>query len=231
VSHTETLGAMIPTHVSSTIPATTSTVAAAAQSQVGFGSQSYPNTWFSNRYQLYDIPSSFMIGLLTNPSSFSESLNAMHSPLFHHGIGFHGSNPQRSLTNASLMALRQQMEDTNHEMVNMLTQQIGTLFNPLIQQTHNSYQTLTHQMGRIVDFFGAPHVRNRPVPQNQNLRPIQILVERLNNGVHVAQIQQPVVEPQQQEELERVPILVQRNQDVDQVVDKFSNTISMVEIT
>ena len=36
------------------------------------------------------------------------------------------------------MALRQQMEDTNHEMVNMLTQKIGMVFNPLIQQTHNS---------------------------------------------------------------------------------------------
>jgi len=45
------------------------------------------------------------------------------------------------------MALRQQMEDTNHEMVNMLIQQIGTVFNPPIQQTHNSYQTLTDQMG------------------------------------------------------------------------------------
>jgi len=76
------------------------------------------------------MSSSFMTDLHTNPSSFSESLNAMHSPFFHPGVGFPGSNPQQTLTNASLMALRQQMEDTNHEMVNMLTQQIGTVFNP-----------------------------------------------------------------------------------------------------
>jgi len=122
VSHTETLGATIPIHVSSTIPAAASTFVAAAQSQVGFGSQSYPNTWFFDRNQLYGMPSSFMTGLHTNPSSFLESLNAMHSPLFHPRVGFLGSNPQQSLTNASLVALRQQMEDTNHEIVNMLTQ-------------------------------------------------------------------------------------------------------------
>jgi len=90
----------------------------------------------------------------------------MHSPLFHPRVGFPGSHPQQSLTNASLMVLRQQIEDTNHEIINMLTQQIGTVFNPLIQQTHNRYQTLTDQMGRIVDFFGVSPVQNRPVPQN-----------------------------------------------------------------
>jgi len=221
-SHTEALGATMPTHVSSTIPVASSTVVAAAQSQVGFGSQSYPNTWFFfYRNQPYGVPSSFMVGLHTNPSSFSKSLNAIHSPCFHPGVGFPGSNPQQTLTNASIMALRQQMDDTNHEMVNMLTQQIGTVFNPLIQQTHNSYQTLIDQMGRIVDFFGAPPTQNRPMPHNQNLRPVQILVERLNNGAPVAQIQQPVVELQPQGKPERAPILVQRNQDADQVVRKI----------
>jgi len=110
------------------------------------------------------------------------------------------------------------MEDTNHEMVNMLTQQICIVFNPLIQQTHNSYQTLTDQMGRITNFFGAAPIQNRSVPQNQNQRPVQIPVKRMNNEVPVAQMQQLVVEPQLQEEPERVPILVQSNQDVDQVV-------------
>jgi hypothetical protein len=76
------------------------------------------------------------------------------------------------------------------------------MFNPLIQQTHNSYQTLTNQMGRIADFFGAPPPQNRPMPQNQNQRSVQVLVERLNNGVHVAQMQQPVVKPQPQREPE-----------------------------
>jgi hypothetical protein len=142
----------------------------------------------------------------------------MHSPFFHPGVGFPGSNPQQTLTNASLVALRQQMKDSSHEMVNMLTQQIGTVFNPLIIQTHNSYQMLTDQMGWIADYFGAPPTQNRPMAQNQNQRPVQIPVERLNNGVPVTQMQQPVVEPQPQGEPVGAPILVQRNQDVDQVV-------------
>jgi hypothetical protein len=70
VSHIETLGATMPTHVFLTIPTAASTVAAAAQSQVGFRSQSYPNTWFFDRNQPYSLPSSFMAGLHTNPSSF-----------------------------------------------------------------------------------------------------------------------------------------------------------------
>jgi len=56
------------------------------------------------------------------------------------------------------------------------------------------------------------------MPQNQNQRLVQIPVERLNNEISVAQMQQPVVEPQPQEEPAKVPILVQRNQDADQVV-------------
>jgi hypothetical protein len=56
MSHTETLGATMPTHVYSTIPAAASTVATAAQSQVGFGCQSYPNTWFFDRNQLHGMP-------------------------------------------------------------------------------------------------------------------------------------------------------------------------------
>lgn len=49
------------------------------------------------------------------------------------------------------------MDESNYDMVNMLTQQTGTMFNPLIQNTNHSYQQLAHQMGRISDLFGAPH--------------------------------------------------------------------------
>ena len=128
----------MPTHVSLTIPAAASTVVVATQSQVGFGSQPYPNTWFFDRNQPYGMPSSFMAGLHTIPSSLFRKFERNAFSIFHPGVGFPGSNPQQSLANASLMAFRQQMEDTNHEMVNMLTQQIGTVFYPLIQQTHNS---------------------------------------------------------------------------------------------
>jgi len=75
---------------------------------------------------------SMMQGLHTNPSASSESLNVPLPQLFNPGVSVpfgtpqqsftpFGS-PQQSLTNASLNALRQQMEETNHEMVNMVTQ-------------------------------------------------------------------------------------------------------------
>ncbi|PNX89261.1 hypothetical protein L195_g045379, partial [Trifolium pratense] len=60
------------------------------------------------------------------------------------------------LTTASVLSLRQQMDESNHEIVNLLTQQIGTVFNPLIQNTNESYQMLAFQMSRIADFLGTP---------------------------------------------------------------------------
>lgn len=54
-----------------------------------------------------------------------------------------------SLTNNSLQSVREQMDVSNPEMVNMLTHQIGTVFNPLIHNTIHSYQQLAQQMGQI----------------------------------------------------------------------------------
>ncbi|AES60329.1 hypothetical protein MTR_1g043730 [Medicago truncatula] len=100
------------------------------------------------------------------------------------------------------------MEDNNHEMVNMVTQKIGTVINPLIRDTNNSYQTLSTQMERIANFFCAP--------PTQNVRPVEIPAEGQVNQMpgHVAQ-QQQLVQPQAQEEPERAPILVNRHQDAD----------------
>jgi hypothetical protein len=53
------------------------------------------------------------------------------------------------------------MDDSNHEMVNMLN-------------TNQSYQLLATQMGRIADFFGVPQVHNQQIPQVQNVVPLQI---------------------------------------------------------
>ena len=47
------------------------------------------------------------------------------------------------LTNNFLVVVRKLMDDMdngNNDMVNMLTQHIGTMFNPLIQNTNHSYQ-------------------------------------------------------------------------------------------
>ncbi|MCI42228.1 hypothetical protein A2U01_0063464 [Trifolium medium] len=48
------------------------------------------------------------------------------------------------------------MDESNHDMVNLLTHQIGIVFNHLIQSTNDSYQMLAYQMSRIADFFGTP---------------------------------------------------------------------------
>ena len=159
-----------------------------------------------------------MQGLDTNPSTFSESLNVLLPQLFDPGVSIHGRTPQQSLTNSSLLALRQQMEDSNHEMVNQVTQQIGTIINPLIRDTYNRYQAMSAQMERIANFFGAPPARNTPAPQNQNTRAIEIPAEGLDNQMPRNVAQQQVVQPRAQEEPERVPILVDRHQDADQVV-------------
>lgn len=49
-------------------------------------------------------------------------------------------------------------------MVNMLTQQIDTMFNPLIQNTDQNYQLLANQMVRITDFFGTSQAQVQPIP-------------------------------------------------------------------
>ncbi|KEH16941.1 hypothetical protein MTR_0063s0070 [Medicago truncatula] len=73
-------------------------------------------------------------------------------------------------------------------------------------------------MGRIADFFGAPLRRNVQIPQVQNHRPVEMPVNRPNAGNLINPVPQPVVEPPAPGIQERVPILVQRNQDPDQIV-------------
>jgi hypothetical protein len=150
-----------------------------------------------------------MVGLHNNPSNVSKNLNTVHPQFYYLGPSVPISNPQQSLTNASLAALRQQMEDSNHEMVNMLTQQIGTVFNPLIRNTHNSYLALLDHVGQICDFFGAPRRQNVQIPQVQNPRPVEVLVNRPNDGNVANPVPQPVVEPQVPRVQERVPILTE----------------------
>jgi len=94
-----------------------------------------------------------------------------------------------------MMSLRQQMDERNHEMVNFLTQQIGTVFNTLIKNTNQSYQALATQMGRIEDFFAPPQTVHQQIPQIQNIPPIQN-PEPLQVVEPVFQRQQPVPQPQ-----------------------------------
>jgi len=78
------------------------------------------------------MPTISLQGLQTGALTFSQNLHAQLPPLFTPGVSVPIQTPQQTLTNNSLAALRQQMEESNHEMVNMVTQQIGTVINPLI---------------------------------------------------------------------------------------------------
>ena len=110
--------------------------------------------------------------------------------------------------------LRQQMDESNHEMVNLLTQQIGTVFNPLIRDTNRSYQALTTQMERIVDFFARPQLVYQPVTQIQNQQSLRLLEQMVQRQQLVPQPQ--LVEPAIQGHPE--VILIDRNDNADEVV-------------
>lgn len=111
----------------------------------------------------YGIPIATMIELQSNALAYANNNALIMSSLnLYVASGYSISNPGRvtqhggievslpntsALTVKSMMSIRQQMDESNHKMVNMLTQQISTLFNPLIQKTNQSYQLLTNQMG------------------------------------------------------------------------------------
>jgi len=110
------------------------------------------------------------------------------------------------------------MEETNQEMVNMVTQQIGTVINPLIQDSNKSYQALSVQMERMADFFGAPAARNAPAPRNLSVWPTENPTFGQINQAPEIRAQPQRVQLPAQEEPKTVPIVVNRHQDADQVV-------------
>ena len=95
-----------------------------------------------------------------------------------------------------------------------ITQQIGTMFNPLIRDTNRSYQALTIQMERITDFFAPPQPAYQPVTQIQNQQSLRLVEPMVQRPQPVPQPQP--VEPVIQGQLE--VILVGRNDNADEVV-------------
>jgi len=96
-------GETIPVHISSTVPITTSTVAAVTQSNANFNNLLVQNPWSfdpSNlRNQPYGMPSSFMMGLHNSPPVISENLNTVHPQFYYPRPSVSGLNPQQTLTN------------------------------------------------------------------------------------------------------------------------------------
>lgn len=122
------------------------------------------------------------------------------------------------------------MDESNHEMLRMLSQQMGTIFNPLIQNTTQTNQQMTTQMTRIADFFGvsqAPrHLRREHLLENQGatLEEDPTINQFQQNACMVDVTNQVVrVEPPRVEQLvpiEREPrvLMVNRNKDADEVI-------------
>ncbi|XP_058724676.1 uncharacterized protein LOC131596119, partial [Vicia villosa] len=98
--------------------------------------------------------------------------------------------------------------ESNHEMVNALTQQMGTVFTPMINNTNQSYEILAGQMARIADFFGAPPQPNLSTPQRSNVR----VVETTRHGDQIEQ---------------EIPRVVQRHQDADQVLRNIQQDVNV----
>jgi len=103
-------------------------------------------------------------------------------------------------------------------MVNMVTQQIGAVINPLIQDSNKSYQAMSVQMEQMDDFFGAPATRNVPMPRNLSVGLTESPTVGQINQMPEIRTQPQRVQIPAQEELEAVPILVNRHQDADQVI-------------
>lgn len=104
------------------------------------------------------------------------------------------------------------MEKSNHEMVHMLTQQIGVVLRPLIQNSTQSYQLLATQMTRIGDFLGAPRAQFRHNFPPENPVPQREVYDEIN-------VQQaPVVEEQPRLAQRPHVVMVRRDQDPDNVI-------------
>ncbi|XP_058727724.1 uncharacterized protein LOC131599348, partial [Vicia villosa] len=100
------------------------------------------------------------------------------------------------------------MDESNHEMVNALTQQMGTVFTPMINNTNQSYEILAGQMARIADFFGAPPQPNLSTVQGSDTRG----VEPLEQGYQMEQ---------------EIPRIVQRHQDADHVLRNIQQDVNI----
>jgi hypothetical protein len=96
---------------------------------------------FGTTYPLYGMPYSLMPGYQSTSSAtlFSDNVQNTNPPLQGSAQGGNIRNNTQNrtmpLSNTSIAVLRQQMDDSNHELVNMLTNQMGTVFNPVIQES------------------------------------------------------------------------------------------------
>src|ERR1044072_9491173 len=182
-----------------------------------------PFSSYSREYSL-GMPASLMAGIGTNPAVYVDNAAAFHSPFNPYqgsrsavhsnfrqnqpqaGFGFNQNALLPPITTNSVQVLRQSMDESNHDIVNTLTRQIGDVFNPLINNTKNTYQLLAQQMGRIAEFFGTPPPPNRTIPQ---IHPVVVQPNAgfQNQGVLMNDpVQQPQIVQQPIQQVAQAPV-------------------------
>jgi hypothetical protein len=99
-----------------------------------------------SREQPYGMPTSTMENVHNSASIFPGQANlfVMHNVHSPSSSSTFGRNTLPLTTN-SMNLMRQQMDESNHEMVNLLTQQIVTVFNPLMRDTNRSYHEMVQR--------------------------------------------------------------------------------------
>ena len=60
-----------------------------------------------------------------------------------------------SYTNESLAIFRHQLEESHHELVNMLTRQMATIITPLLESNNTRYEQLVRQVNQIASIVDA----------------------------------------------------------------------------
>ncbi|XP_050918463.1 uncharacterized protein LOC127135881 [Lathyrus oleraceus] len=158
-----------------------------------------------------------MAGLQNNTSIYTQPHNTVVSPIQNFGSGMNhvGRNTQSqglstllpTLTTNNQAAFRQQMDASNHDMVGVLAREMNTVFSPLIQ---NEEEPTINQV--------------RPPRQAPDERVIWARLE-----------QQPVRQEVPEEQPRRV-MMVNRDQDVDEVIHRVrqenmmeNNLTTMIE--
>jgi hypothetical protein len=119
---------------------------------------------FGTTDPLYGMSYSLMPGYQSTSSAALFSNNTQNTSPSLQGLAQGGNAQNRNntqnrtmpLSNNSIVALRQQMDDSNHELVNMLTNQMGTIFNPVIQESAETNRQVANQLTRLCNFLGAP---------------------------------------------------------------------------
>ena len=104
------------------------------------------------REMSYGIPTWMVVGLNSNQPSYLDIVAAERlafnrhnasasnaSGVFRPGGISYIPHDTPSLNLTSMMAMRQQMDESNLELVNTLTQQMRTIFNPLTSNMNHTY--------------------------------------------------------------------------------------------